>query len=67
MSGQGDGRSEQCEGRLAVTETSYERYREARERYFERLRVDSEIRRLERLWALPAQAGSSARSDGAAR
>ena len=40
--------------RLAGSENSYEEYQWARERYFARLRVDSEIRRLERIWRLPA-------------
>jgi hypothetical protein len=35
----------------------FEEYIAARARYFERLRIDSEIRRLERAWALPWQEG----------
>jgi hypothetical protein len=53
MTGQDDSRSAQREVSLAPSENSYEEYRSARERYFERLRVDSEIRRLERAWRLP--------------
>jgi hypothetical protein len=41
-------------GRLVPARASYEDYRAARERFFERLRVDSEIRRLEKAWRLPA-------------
>jgi len=41
---------------MARPGTSYEDYRAARERYFERLRADSEIRRLEKAWRLQAVA-----------
>ena len=34
-------------------ETSFAAYESARKRFFERLRVDSEIRRLEKAWLLP--------------
>ena len=54
MTGRDDSRSGRHEVRLARSENSYEEYQSARERYFERLRVDSEIRRLERAWRLPA-------------
>ena len=52
MSGTGEGRRDGREGHL-VPGVGYEDYRSARERYFERLRVDSEIRRLEKAWRLP--------------
>jgi hypothetical protein len=32
----------------------FDEYVAARERYFEQLRIDSEVRRLERSWRLPA-------------
>jgi hypothetical protein len=41
-------------GRLVPAGASYDDYRAARERFLERLRVDSEIRRLEKAWRLPA-------------
>ena len=44
-----DGRS-----RISLPDTSYESYRTARERFFERLRVDAEVRRLEKAWRRPA-------------
>lgn len=34
--------------------TGFDEYAAARERYFDHLRMDSEVRRLERLWLLPA-------------
>lgn len=34
--------------------TGFDDYVAARERYFEQLRMDSEVRRLERSWRLPA-------------
>lgn len=34
--------------------TGFDEYVAARERYFEQLRIDSEVRRLERSWRLPA-------------
>jgi hypothetical protein len=34
--------------------TGFDEYAAARERYFEQLRMDSEVRRLERSWRLPA-------------
>ncbi len=35
--------------------TSYDDFRSARERFFEQLRADSEVRRLEGAWRLPAR------------
>jgi hypothetical protein len=52
VSGQGEGRSEGGGVRVAQRATSYEAYESARERFFEALRRDAEIRRLERLWHL---------------
>jgi len=49
-----DGRRTAVDGRLAFAGASYEDYRAARKRFFERLRADSEIRRLEKAWRLPA-------------
>ena len=49
-----DGRRAAGDGRRALAGAGYEDYRAARERFFERLRVDSEIRRLEKAWRLPA-------------
>ena len=54
MSKSHDGRRTAVDGRLAFAGASYEDYRAARERFFERLRADSEIRRLEKAWRLPA-------------
>lgn len=34
--------------------TGFDEYVAARERYFEQLRIDSEIHRLERSWRMPA-------------
>ena len=45
----GDGRAERHGSAV-----SYGEFRQARERFFEALRVDSERRRLERAWSLPA-------------
>ena len=53
--GAGDGREREDRGRR---ETNYVDYRSARERFFEVLRVDSEIRRLEKAWRLPAERAS---------
>jgi len=53
--GAGDGRESEDRGRR---ETNYVDYRSARERFFEVLRVDSEIRRLENAWRLPAERAS---------
>jgi hypothetical protein len=61
VSGQGESRSEQGGMRVARAETSYEAYESARERFFEALRRDAEIRRLERLWRQPSQAREAAR------
>ncbi|MGE0796532.1 MAG: hypothetical protein AB7H43_15695, partial [Acidimicrobiia bacterium] len=35
--------------------TSFDEFQSARERFLERLRVDSEVRRLEGVWQLPAR------------
>jgi hypothetical protein len=64
VSSQRDSRVQQRRGLLAPSPTSYECYQEARERYFERLRVDSEIRRLERMWRLPEATPRPIRADG---
>ena len=50
--GVGDGREHEDRGRC---ETSYGEYNSARERFFEGLRVDSEIRRLESAWRMPSR------------
>ena len=47
--GAGDGRERDDRGRC---DTSYGDYRSARERFFEALRIDSEIRRLEMAWTM---------------
>jgi hypothetical protein len=41
-------------GSLAGDVLSFEAYSAARERFFARLRAESELRRLEALWAMPA-------------
>jgi hypothetical protein len=45
---------------VARAETSFEAYQSARERFFEGLRRDAEIRRLERLWRLPSHGREAA-------
>jgi len=51
MSGR-DGRDDGV--RRRALEHDFDRYANARNRFFERLRVDSEVRRLEKSWSLPA-------------
>lgn len=46
--------------------TSYAAYTSARERFLERLRVDSEVRRLESMWQCPAAARRAPEEGGGA-
>ena len=58
MSEPRDARPNEADDRGARTlSVGFDEYVAARERYFERLRIDSEIRRLERSWRLPARGG----------
>lgn len=61
MSGQGEGRSERGGVRVVERETSFEAYASARERFFQGLRRDAEIRRLERLWRVGSEQRERAR------
>ena len=54
MSAREEDRREDGRSRASLSDTSYESYRTARERFFECLRVDAEIRRLEKAWRRPA-------------
>lgn len=55
MSAAGGDRS--CDRGPRTYPPGFDEYIAARERYFERLRIDSEIRCLEGAWALPWQEG----------
>jgi len=68
MSGAQDGRASEPDSGRGHPPAGFGEYSAARNRYFERLRVDSEIRRLERAWQQatpggPGDAGGPARHD----
>ena len=55
MSGARDGRATEHDGGCGHGPAGFGEYCAARNRYFERLRIDSEIRRLERAWQQAAR------------
>lgn len=58
MSEPHDARPKRADDRgVRTLPADFDEYVAARERFFERLRIDSEIRRLERSWRLPARRG----------
>ena len=69
MSGAQEGRASEPKGGRGHAPAGFGEYSAARNRYFERLRVDSEIRRLERAWqqaarGRPRDAGGPAGTTG---
>ena len=48
-----------------ILSAGFDEFVVARERYFETLRIDAEVRRLERMWLLPASGRESGRGSTA--
>jgi hypothetical protein len=55
MPGTGDDPRDQWRDDRPLCEVSFGAYCSARERFFARLQADSELRRLEKAWSMPAR------------